>query len=80
MLRQHLRRRADSGTNDRHIHRAIRAVDVPCKQLAPPATVKKDRGRLWKVFWLYNSYGWKSGLEILPVLKMGVQDPLCEDI
>lgn len=46
MLRPRIRRRADSGNDDRHILRATRAVDVPCKQLAPPVTVKKDGGRL----------------------------------
>ena len=46
MVTQHIRRRADSGNDARHIHRAMRAMDVPCKQLAPPAAVKKDRGRV----------------------------------
>ena len=47
MVRPHIRRRADSGNIDRHTRRAMRAVDVPCTQLARPATVKKDRGR-WR--------------------------------
>jgi hypothetical protein len=42
MVRPHIRRRADSGNGTRHVHRATRAVDVPCKQLVPPAAVKKE--------------------------------------
>lgn len=46
MVRPHIRRRADCGKDARYIRRATRAVDVPCKELASSATVKKDRGRL----------------------------------
>jgi len=44
MVRPLIRRRADSGNIDRHTHRAMTAMDVPCK-LASPTSVQKERGR-----------------------------------
>jgi hypothetical protein len=41
----YIRKRADSGNFNRHTHRAMTAVDIPCKQPASPTTVKKDGGR-----------------------------------
>jgi len=33
----------------------------------------------WKVLYLSSSYGQKNGLEMFPVLRMGVQGPLYQD-
>jgi len=33
----------------------------------------------WKVLYLSNNYGQKNRLEMLPMLRMGVQGPLYQD-
>jgi hypothetical protein len=41
----HIRRMADSGNINSHIHRAMRAVGAACKQPASTTNVLRDGGR-----------------------------------
>jgi hypothetical protein len=42
VVRPHIRKRADGENVDRHIRRAMRTMDIPCKHPAYPTTVKED--------------------------------------
>jgi len=45
VVRPCIRKRPGSGNVNRHTHRAMTAMDIPCKQPASPTTVKEDGGR-----------------------------------
>jgi hypothetical protein len=79
MVTPYARRRANSGNVNRHTRRAMTAMGVTCKQPASTTNVKKMEKMAWKVLYLSNSYGQKNRLEILPMLRMGVQGPLYQD-
>jgi hypothetical protein len=63
--------------NKIHIGRGMAAMGVTCKQLA--STTEMWRKRVWMVLCLSNSYRQKNRLEMLPVLQMGVQQPVYQN-
>jgi hypothetical protein len=72
-------RRDESGNVNKHSYRAKRTMGVPCKQPAFPTTARKDRRR-----WLGRCYicpiaKHRKRLEILSLLRMGVQGPFYQD-
>ena len=66
MVTPYVRRRADSGNMDRHTN-----VNYKCQE--------RWGNMVWKMLYLSNSSGLKNRLEMLPVLRMGVQGPLYQD-
>jgi hypothetical protein len=40
---------------------------------------ERQKTMAWETFYLSNSWGQKNRLEMLPVFRMGVQGPLCQD-
>jgi len=77
MVTPHISITADSGNVDRHTRKVMRAMGVACKQPASPTTVKKGRGR-WhgRCSICPTAKDRQNKLEMLPVLRMGVQGPL----
>jgi len=79
MARPDKRRRAHSGNVNRRTCKAMRAMGVTCKQPASPATMKKDGRRLRVRCSVCPTAKQKKRLELLPVLGVGVQEPVCQD-
>jgi hypothetical protein len=74
MVRPQIRRKADSGITNRHTCRAMTAMGAPYKQLRRKMEEDKVEGVLF-----VQQLRTEEQTGMLPVLRKGMQEPLCQD-